>query len=72
MVNADDLIPRNIYDIGVAFLCIYKDHFIFFRQDRSKIFHIQKLNVHQFPQFICAVTVDFSFVTDRRSNTIVL
>jgi len=72
MIDADDLVPRNVNDVWITLLCIHKDHFILICQNGTKILHIQKFDLHQFTQLVGTVTVYFSFITDRGRNSIVL
>ena len=50
MVDADDLISRNIDYVGIALLGIHQYHFVLIRQHFGQILHIQQFNVKNLTQ----------------------
>ena len=60
MVDADDLISRNIDDVGIALLGIHQYHFVLIRQHFGQILHIQQFNVKNLTQTAGTVPVDLA------------
>ena len=69
MVDADDLISRNIDDVGIALLGIHQYHFVLIRQHLGQILHIQQFNVENLTQPAGTVPVDLTLITDTRLDT---
>lgn len=71
MVDADDLISRNIDDVGIALLGIHQYHFVLIRQHFGQILHIQQFNVKNLTQTAGTVPVDLALIADARLDTLV-
>ena len=69
MVDADDLISRNIDDVGIALLGIHQYHFVLIRQHFGQILHIQQFNVKNLTQTAGTVPVDLALIADARLDT---
>ena len=65
MVDADDLIPGHIDNVGIALLRIYQDNLVVLREFTVNILNIYQSDVQNLSQLVSTVTVDFPLIADR-------
>ena len=68
MVDADDLIPGHIDNVGIALLRIYQDNLVVLREFTVNILNIYQSDVQNLSQLVSTVTVDFPLIADRCMN----
>ena len=62
MVDADDLIPGHIDNVGIALLRIYQDNLVVLREFTVNILNIYQSDVQNLSQLVSTVTVDFPLI----------
>ena len=68
MVHTDNLIPCEIYNIGISLLGIHQNHFVLVAEHTLQLVYIQQFDAYELHQLACAVAVNLPFIADCRAH----